>query len=70
MRIALEQLERQAVRVGAEGVAVGARAQHEVEHALGPAARLERLEELRRVAAGHARAGRGELALDQRLDHQ
>ena len=51
VRAALEHVERQPVRVGAEAVAVGAGAQHEVEQPLGAAARLER----RRAA----RSGRG-----------
>ena len=51
VRRGLEPRERQPVGVGAEAVAVGAGAQHAVEHPLGPGARLERGEQLVRVAA-------------------
>ena len=70
VRAALQHGEREALRLGAEAVAVGADAQHEVEHTLGAAARLERLEQLGRLAAGDARAGVADLALHQRVDDE
>ena len=68
VRGVLEQVERQASGVGAEAVAVGARAQQEVEHPLGAAARLQLAEQLRRFASPHRGALASHLALDQRLD--
>ena len=51
MRRLLEDLERQARRVGAEAVAVGATAEHEVEDALRPMAGRQRGEQLVGVSA-------------------
>ena len=61
VRAASSCVERQAVRVGAEAVAVGAGAQHEVEQALGPARGSERGHQLR-PGRGPRRASAGPAA--------
>ena len=70
VRRVLELRHRQAVGVGAEAVAERAGAEHEVEHPLGAAARLELGEDLGRVAALDRRAGHRDLAADQRADDE
>ena len=51
-------------------VTVGPGAQHPVEHALGPAPRLERRHQLLRVPAGKRRGRVLEVALHQAADHE
>ena len=65
MRRVLEPLEREPVRVGAEPVAIGAAAQHDVQRPLGPDALAHRGDQLGRVAAGHRRDRRRGLAARQ-----